>query len=175
MEALVLIANGSEEIESVTVIDVLRRAGIVVVVCSMDELHVKCARGTNLIADTTVIPDKVFDCLVLPGGMDGAKKFQSDERVGKALKRHESKLIAVICASPIALEKWQIHTNSTITSHPCVKDQLKSFRYSEERVVVDKMITSRGPGTALEFALALVEKLKGKEIKEKVSEPMMVA
>jgi DJ-1 family protein len=174
MQALVLVANGTEEMEAVTVIDVLRRADIHVTVFSLTGKEVLCSRGIRLIADTIDTPSELFDCIVLPGGMQGAKTFASDERVHQLLKAHEAKLIAVICASPIALEAWKIHNGSRITSHPCVKDQLTSFVYVEESVVVDKMITSRGPGTALEFALAIVERLQGQAIKDKVKAPMMI-
>eukprot|EP00835_Amoeboradix_gromovi_P007133 NODE_1085_length_1350_cov_0.712230.p1 type:complete len:177 gc:universal NODE_1085_length_1350_cov_0.712230:598-1128(+) len=174
MQGLVVIANGTEEMEAVIVIDILRRAEITTTVVSLDEKAVKCSRGVVLMADTQDIPTTVFDVIVLPGGMQGALAFAKDFKIRDLLHRHLDKCIAVICASPIALEKWQIHTNSTVTSHPSVKDQLKSYNYSESRVVVDKMITSQGPGTAIEFALAIVEKLRGKQLKDKISQVMVV-
>ncbi len=174
MEALVLIANGSEEMETVITIDVLRRAGITTTVLSLNEEIVLCSRGVKLVADTTTIPSKVYDCIILPSGLEGAKTFASDKRVGELLKRHLNKLICVICASPIALEAHQIHINSKITCHFSVKDQLKSYTYVDDRVVCDKMITSQGPGTALEFALAIVEKLLGVEKSREISKPMMI-
>ena len=170
-----LVANGTEEMEAVITIDVLRRADIKTTVLSLNEKQVTCSRGVVLVADTTDVPSKVFDVIVLPGGLQGAKTFASDVRVKSLLESHLNKCIAVICASPIALEHWQIHSSSRITSHPSVKDQLKSFQYSEDRVVVhDNLITSRGPGTALEFALAIVGHLKGNDMRDKVAAPMVI-
>ena len=175
MEALVVIANGTEEMEAVITIDVLRRAEIKTTVFSLDRNQVTCSRGVVLVADTIEFPTKTFDCIVLPGGLEGAKTFAADERIKDLLNRHLSKLIAVICASPIALEKWQIHINSKITSHPSVKDQIKSYQYVNERVIMDKMITSQGPGTALEFALEIVKQLKGQQVVDSISKPMIIS
>ena len=161
--AIVLLSNGTEEMEAVICLDILTRAGIKVISCSLDEQTlVTCSRGVKLVADT-YLDDLLskggddllskggaldYNALVLPGGMEGARAFASDQRVQKLLKEfdEQKKLLAVICASPVALAAGQIGKGKRITSHPCVKDEIKSlYEYSEERVVLDgHLLTSRG-------------------------------
>ncbi|KAJ3370182.1 Protein deglycase DJ-1zDJ-1 [Kappamyces sp. JEL0680] len=150
--ALVLCADGSEEMETVIAVDILRRAGIQVTLAAVQSVpQVTCSRQVVLLADSTLdqIRDPVgaFDCLVLPGGLGGAKTFASHPRVLELLREYshaDGKWTAVMCASPIALQAAQAHTGKTLTSHPSIKDQLASFAYSEDRVVVDgNLITSR--------------------------------
>lgn len=119
-----------------------------------------------------------YDVVVLPGGLGGANAFAASDLVKQILQAQEKagRLIAAICAAPIALKAHGIALKSKLTSHPSKKDELTSaYSYSEDRVVVDgKLITSRGPGTGFEFALAIVEKLLGKAKVDEISPPMLV-
>ncbi|KAJ3261890.1 Protein deglycase DJ-1zDJ-1 [Chytriomyces hyalinus] len=187
--ALVLCADGTEEIECVVIVDVLRRANIRVVLASASaSRRVQCSRGVVLEAD--VLLDEVdavteFDAIVLPGGMGGAKAFASSARVHQLLAQYyssSSKIVAAVCAGPIAFKPSGIAQNKNITSHPSVKQQLMVegdspwfASYSEERVVVDgRLVTSRGPGTCFEFALKIVELLSGAQVVDEVAKPMML-
>ena len=163
--ALVIIANGTEEMEAVISIDILRRAGVIVTVAGLTDIVI-CSRQVTLVADFTLDQlDSNFDLLVLPGGLRGAQAFQESKLVQSLLKDFENqdKLVGIICASPICLVAQKIFAGRKITSHPSVKSQLDSlYNYQEDRVVVDgNLITSRGPGTTFEFALKLVELLCG--------------
>jgi protein DJ-1 len=181
--AVVLIADGSEEMEAVITIDVLRRAGIDVTVVSVgNQETVKCSRGVNIVADSKLssLPaDKAdFDAVILPGGLNGAKAFCDSDSVGQLLKRHEdcNRLIAAICAAPTALKQHQLGLGKTLTSYPSFQEQLsKDYNYSEERVVQDgNWITSRGPGTAFEFALKIVQHLLGEDKMKETLKPLLL-
>jgi protein DJ-1 len=183
--ALVAIANGTEEMEAVIIIDVLRRAGISVTVAAVNSGHdasavVKCSRGVVIQADT-VLTDSIcdFDIVILPGGLDGSKAFAASPVVGHVLKKQEKagRLIAAICAAPTALKAHGIGSGKRVTSYPGLSDEMKSgpYHYSEDRVVVDgNLITSRGPGTAFEFALAIVKQMLGEEKMTSVQTPLLL-
>jgi len=122
---------------------------------------------------------KDYDVVVCPGGLKGAQTLASSAEVGKLLKKQEARgaLIACICAAPLALKSHGIGKDKRITSHPSVDKQLKEngYTYSEDRVVVDgKLVTSRGPGTTFEFALAIIELLEGKEKKDSMTAQLLV-
>ncbi len=176
MRVLVPLAEGFEEIEAVSIIDVLRRASIEVVTAALATSPVRGSHGIAVTADARL--DEVrgddFDAVVLPGGMPGSRTLRDDERV-RAIVRDAAganKLVAAICAAPIALEAAGVLSGKRATSFP--GNALPSARYVEERVVTDgELITSRGPGTALEFALALVERLKGAETANKLRADML--
>lgn len=118
--------------------------------------------------------------LVLPGGLGGAKALANSKEVGELLKQQESNggYIAAICAAPTALRAHQIGFGKSLTSYPSVKECLVEggkYIYKEDRVVVDgKLITSRGPGTAFDFALNIVEQLQGKEKAAEVAKAMLL-
>jgi len=165
---LVPLAPGFEEIETVTVVDILRRAGGRVVLAATEQGPVKGSRGVYVVPDQLLenIDSSDFDLVVLPGGQPGTDNLSSDPRIKSILQsmHQNDKWIAAICAAPLVLQSAGILTEKCVTSHPSVKDQLKEIKYSEERVVVDgKLITSRSPGTALEFALTLVNLLFGSD------------
>jgi 4-methyl-5(b-hydroxyethyl)-thiazole monophosphate biosynthesis len=173
-KALVILAKGVEEIEAVTVIDVLRRAGIEVTVAGLTSLRVKASRGVIIEAEK-ILPEagNAFDAFILPGGGEGAKNLASSQELTSLIKAmyEENKLIAAICASPaLVLSAADILENKSATCYPGMESHFgKSTRYKEENVVIDgNVITSRGPATALAFALAIVEKLSGKEMSEKI-------
>lgn len=175
MNALVPLAEGFEEIEAITIVDVLRRAGVHVTTAALGKSPVMGSHAISVAADAelAVVQNHAFDALVLPGG-PGAKRLRDDERV-KALARRlaaEAKLVAAVCAAPIALEAAGVLRGKRATVYP--GNELPSAELVEERVVVDgNVVTSRGPGTALEFALCLVEKLAGKPKRDELARAML--
>ena len=177
-KVLVALAPGFEEIETITVVDILRRAGARVVLAATEDGPIEGSRGISVLPDTLIdqVDDKDFDLLVLPGGQPGTSNLQKNETVKTIIQNmHQSrKQIAAICAAPTVLHSAGILKNTVATSHPSVKGQLKGIDYSEERVVVDgNIVTSRSPGTALEFALKLVEILFGRDRMETVNQGVM--
>ncbi|XP_046820164.1 protein dj-1beta-like isoform X2 [Vespa crabro] len=179
--ALLLISDGSEEMEAVITADVLRRGGVSVTIASLgDSECVKCSREVKICADTKLanVNDKEkYDVIILPGGLGGAKAFAESAEVGQLLQKQEkeNKLIAAICAAPTALKAHGIAKGKKITSYPAMKDQMTDgYEYLEDRVVIDgNLITSRGPATAFAFGLALVEKLVSKEKAINVAKGML--
>ena len=175
---LIPLAEGCEELEAVTLIDILRRAGVDVITAGLVAGPVRCSRGTVLIADTLLddVLSQMFDMVVLPGGMPGAEHLKNDARIIALLKNMaaQNKYIAAICAAPMALHAAGLLQGKTATSFPGVLDQLPgTHRYSNGPVVVDgKIVTSRGPGTAMDFALTLVELLCGKAKCDAVKAPL---
>ncbi|XP_076240480.1 protein dj-1beta isoform X2 [Calliopsis andreniformis] len=178
--AILLIADGSEEMEAVITTDILRRAGIDVTVAGLDESPcVKCSRDVKICVDAKM-QDAVkqnYDVVILPGGLGGSKAFSSSPEVGKLLQQQEkeNRIIAAICAAPTALKAHGIAKGKQITSYPSMKDQLTDeYKYLEDTVVTDgNLITSRGPATAFAFGLAIVEKLLDKETADKVAKGML--
>lgn len=177
---LVPLAQGCEELEAVTVIDLLRRAGIEVVVAGLQPGTVKASRGVQLAPDTTLdaVLGHDFDMIVLPGGMPGAQHLKEDRRIINLLKKmaEQGKYTAAICAAPIALAEAGLLSGKRATSYPGFLDKMEvpGMAYLGDAVVADeKIITSRGPGTAMDFALALVEALSGREKRDQVEAGLM--
>jgi len=177
---LVPLAQGCEELEAITVTDLLTRAGITVTTCGLDDKPVKASRGATLIPDTSI--DKVlnqsFDLIVLPGGLPGADHLRDSEQLLALIKKQaqQNKYLAAICAAPKALAKAGVLEGKTATSFPGVLAALNNsnITISDKAVVVDgNIITSRGPGTAMDFALTLVELLAGKAKREQVNEQLV--
>ena len=179
-KVLVPIADGVEEIEAVSIIDVLRRAGAEVTVASVQKLQVTASRGVKLAADKPIsqCTGETYDLIALPGGMPGAEHLRDCQELEVMLKKQdqENRLIAAICASPaVVLLPHGLLDKRRATCHPNFVEKLKETEAAESRVVVDgNCVTSRGPGTALEFALKLVELLFGKEKARQTAEPMLV-
>ena len=177
-KVLIPLAQGCEEIEAVTVIDILRRADIEVVVAGLTAGPVTCSRGTVIVPDVTLddVMAESFDMIVLPGGMPGAEHLKNDQRILELLRKlaDAGKFVAAICAAPMALHAAGLLQHRTATSFPGVLDQLPgSHTYSSEAVVVDgNIVTSRGPGTAMDFALTLVELLAGPHQRKRVETPL---
>ena len=170
MKVMVLLADGFEEIEAISVIDVLRRAEIEVFAVGIDSKFVKGAN--NIIIQTDVLLDDILnddlDAFVLPGGWDGVHNICKSEKAISLLKKvyDSNKLIAAICAAPYVLYKAGI-LSSQFTCYPSVEENMdtKSNYISNKNVVVDKnIISSRGPGTSMEFSLELVKTLKGEKV-----------
>ena len=168
------LAEGCEEPEAVTIIDLLRRAGIQVVVAGLAAGPVHCSRGTMIVPDVALdeVLTQPFDMIVLPGGMPGAEHLKNDRRIIHLLQQMATagKYVAAICAAPMALHAAGLLENRTATSFPGVLDALEgTHTYSTNSVVIDgNIITSRGPGTAMDFALALIELLCGSEARNRV-------
>lgn len=176
---LVPLAQGCEELEAVTVIDLMRRAGIDVVTAGLDDQPVKASRGTVLIPDTTMdeVMEQDFDMIVLPGGLPGADRLNGDPRVHTLLNRLAAadKYTAAICAAPKVLAKAGLLTNRKATSYPGVLDdlELQSTQLTTQAVQIDgKVVTSRGPGTAMDFTLELIEILLGQKVRDAVETPL---
>ncbi|MHA7833106.1 MAG: DJ-1 family glyoxalase III [Algiphilus sp.] len=175
--ALLLIADGSEETEAVTAIDVLRRSEISVTVAGVDGLEVGASRGVQLRADALLdaVMHQDFDLVVLPGGKEGAERLRDDPRVQSLLcRQHDAeRLIGAICAAPIALVAAGILQGRQATSYPGFL-QPSDAHLREDAVVVDgNIITSRGPATAMAFALCLVEKLCGRDARDQNAERLL--
>lgn len=178
-KVLVPLAPGFEEIEAITSIDVLRRAEIEVVTVSLNSIDVKGAHNIPVIADKRIrqINIEDFDGILLPGGMPGAQNLKESSQILKFVRQINEKnlLVAAICAAPMVLEAAGILKNINATSYPSFKKEVPSCNYKEERVVKDNnIITARGAGVALEFALEVVEYLEGRKIKEDLIDSMLV-
>ncbi|HOU14943.1 MAG TPA: DJ-1/PfpI family protein [Anaerolineae bacterium] len=184
VKVLVPIANGTEEIEAVCIIDTLRRAGAEVTVASVeDTLQVTASRHTKLVADTFIADcaDVVYDCIAIPGGMPGAEHLRDCATLTAMLRaqRDAGRLYSAICAAPVVvLQHHGLLAGRAATCHPSFASHLENPTHVEKRVVVDntahgRCITSRGPGTAIEFALALIETLYGAEKAREIGGQML--
>lgn len=172
---LVPLAQGCEELEAVTITDLLSRAGINVVTVGLDEQIVTASRGMQLKPDK--ILDEIlandFDMLVLPGGLPGADHLNDDKRIQAIVKEfaEKNKYLAAICAAPRVFATAGVLEGKHVTSFPGALDNfpVNNMVYEEKAVVVDgKIITSRGPGTAMDFTLTLIDLLLGKEKRDEV-------
>ncbi|WP_439859738.1 DJ-1 family glyoxalase III [Pseudomonas sp. MBLB4136] len=179
--AVITVADGVEDLECVTLIDVLRRAEIEVVVASIENRRmITCARGTRLTADAMLVDvlAQEFDLIVLPGGMPGAQRLGEHEPLAERVRQQAKagKFYAAICAAPaMALQPFGVLKQRRMTCYPSFSDRLSGCSFVDEPVVVDgNCITSQGPGTALTFALTLVEQLRGKGTRRQVAEAMLV-
>lgn len=179
--ALIAVADGVEDIETVTLIDVLRRAEVEVVVASVENRRMfTCARGTRVTADAMLVDvlAQDFDLIVLPGGMPGAQHLAEHEPLADKVRQQAraGKLFAALCAAPaLALQAYGVLRQRRMTCYPAFSDRLSGCTFVDQPVVVDgNCITSQGPATALEFALTLVEHLAGKATRKAVAEAMLV-
>jgi 4-methyl-5(b-hydroxyethyl)-thiazole monophosphate biosynthesis len=184
-KAIVLLANGFEEVEAVTPIDYLRRAGVEVTTAAItDSLTVKGRwGGLKVTADTTL--NEVtkqgtggWDAVILPGGMPGAENLAASKETGTLLKSMaaEGKLICAICASPaVVLSPLGLLKSKRFTCYPGMEEKVKDGEWSDKRVVVDgNVITSRGAGTAGEFAIAIIEKLIDEVAADKIADAVLL-
>jgi 4-methyl-5(b-hydroxyethyl)-thiazole monophosphate biosynthesis len=165
---LVPLAPGFEEIEAITVIDILRRAGVEVTAAGTQPGPIEASRKTRHLPDCSLddVRAEDFDMIVLPGGLPGATHLRNDPRVRRivgtlnAKNRH----VAAICAAPAVLSAFGVLAGRAATSHPSVRNEIAATaaRVADERVVVDgPVVTSQAAGTAMEFAFKLVELLCG--------------
>jgi protein DJ-1 len=179
--ALVILAEGAEEMEVTIAVDVLRRAEIEVVLAGLDGADpVRCSRGLRVLPDKSLaeVEGSSFDAIVLPGGKVGAERLAGSAAVGDLLRAQVAagRTVAAICAAPIALRTHGVFEGSRMTCHPSVNEVVGGHgRLTAGAVVTDgQLITSQGPGTAFLFALSIVERLRGPEVAEKVRGPMML-
>lgn len=172
---LVPLAPGCEELEAVTIIDLLRRARIEVVTAGLQPGPVQASRGTVLVPDTTLDAalQRDYDMVVLPGGQPGARNLEQDPRIAALLRKmaQQQKFVAAICAAPKVLAETGLLDGKRATAYPGTLDATRYPRIQLETgaVVADgKVITSRGPGTAMDFALDLIGRLAGAEVRNQV-------
>ncbi len=165
---LVPLAEGFEEIEAVSIVDVCRRGGIEVVTASLGNRQVTGANGITLLANTHIddVVSDDFDMMVLPGGLPGAEHLRDDERVQRLLKEFDAKgkEVGAICAAPIALDAAGV-LKEGYTCYPSYEEQIHVGGFTDAQKVVESgnVLTSRGPGTAICFGLAIVRRLVGEE------------
>lgn len=176
---LVPVAAGFEEIEAITIIDVLRRGGIKVIIGSLTHnLLVSGAHDIVIKADCHIADLSVndLDMIVLPGGWNATKALASDETVKKILKEMNSqgKEIGAICAAPYALSVAGVLKDG-YTCYPGIEDEIATAGYDSKKMVVESenIITSRGPATAICFALAIVKKLAGSDVYAEVQTDLL--
>ena len=177
---LVPLAPGFEELEAVTVVDLLRRAGVEVVTAGLADGPVRASRGVVVVPDTTLdrVADDDFDMIVLPGGLPGADHLNADPRIHRILRRTTAAggYAAAICAAPKVLADAGLLDGRKATGYPGVLDRLNLPRTEllQRAVVTDgRIVTSRGPGTAMDFALELIERLLGKTKRDEVEAPLV--
>jgi protein deglycase len=170
---LVLFADGSEELEAITVVNILRRAGVSVTLAGLGEGALRGSRGVMLMPDNKLddVLHEDFDMIVLPGGQPGTNHLQADARVSKLAQRmaQQDKYVAAICAAPSVLATAGLLDSKQATSFPGALASFPKVKLRHAAVVEDgKIITSRGPGTAMDFALTLVERLAGQTKRQEV-------
>jgi len=183
-KVLIPLAQGCEELEAITIIDLLRRADIEVISAGLDDQTVTTSHGVVLIPDTTL--DKVlkqgqmesFDMIVLPGGLPGADNLQKDTRIISLLKQQAmaGRKVAAICAAPKVLVASGLLDNRSATAYPGTLENLAltNTKITSDAVLIDgNIVTSRGPGTAMDFALTLIEQLRGEVIRDQVEQGLV--
>jgi len=183
--AIVLLAEGFEEVEAVTPIDYLRRAGITVTIAAVSgNLSVKGARGITVNADA-LLRDIIkrggtaaFDVLVIPGGMPGATNIAASKEAGALITEMASagKLVCAICAAPaVVLAPLGLLSGKKFTCYPGMEEKVQGGKWTDERVAIDgSIITSRGAGTAGEFAIAIIERLLSQAEGEKIARAVLL-
>lgn len=178
---MVPLAQGCEELEAVTIIDLLVRAGIKVTTVSLDnEKVIQASRGVKLIADASIldVQSTDFDMVVLPGGLPGANHLNDSKELHAFLAEMSNRgvIIGAICAAPKVLVSAGLLDHKKATSYPghIDKQPAKEMSYLEDAVVIDgNIVTSRGPGTAMDFALTLIELLVGKDVRHQVEDGLV--
>ena len=170
MRVAILLANGFETLEGLTVVDILRRAEVECTTFALEGLEVKTSHNIVVKADKNIMEEEIkeYDFLVLPGGMPGSANLRDSSRVIELIKEFnkKKKYICAICAAPIALAKANIIEGKNVTHYPGFEDEIKNVNYKEELVVVeDNIITGRGPAAAIPFAFEILSKID----KEKVN------
>lgn len=164
------ISNGFEEIEAISIIDICRRAQIEVTIAALEQLVTTGAQNIKITADCKIedINEADFDMIVLPGGLPNAFTLADNPKVQSLLKefKQSGKNIGAICAAPYALHNADV-LNQNYTCYPSFEEKIRidGYQGDSSQVVIDgKVITSRGPGTAMNFALEIVKILKGEEL-----------
>ncbi len=179
MKVLVLMADGLEEIEAITIIDVLRRAGVDVTTAATGENPVMGSHKIAIQADTGLdeVRESDFDAVILPGGMPGSANLRDSDRVISLIKtfNDDNKYVGAICAAPIALGRAGLVNGKKATCFPGFEKELAGAEYVPEPVMQDgRIITGKGPGCAIPFALKLVENFVSPEKSREIKEAMQV-
>lgn len=183
---LVCLAHGSEETEAVTTIDLLVRGGLKVVTASVESdgsLEIRCSRGVRLLADAPLVEvaDNDYAAIVLPGGLKGAETFRDNPLLVETVRQYHlnDKIVAAICAAAgTVLVPHDLFPVGNMTGFPGLKQTIPEEKWMERRVVWDprvKLLTSQGPGTAMDFALKLIDLLVGKEKAREVAAQLVLA
>ena len=173
------LAKGFEELEAVALIDVMRRGGIEVTIAYVgQDRAVLGANGITLMADTPIaeVSADAFDMMVLPGGWGGTYALAEDAKVISLLQEFKAnKVVGAMCAAPYVLKKAGV-LGHEYTCYPGSKDEISHPGYREDSKVVvdDNVMTSQGPGTAVCFGLAILERLAGVQTMQKVKEGMLL-
>lgn len=177
---LVPLAQGCEELEAITITDLLVRAGVEVTTAGLDDQPVTASRGTTIIPDTSIdtVLDQTFDLIVLPGGLPGADHLRDDENILALLKSHadKGKYIGAICAAPKAVAAAGLLEGKKATAYPGVLEALDNAQIEVKGSAIEidgKIVTSRGPGTAMDFALTLIELLEGQAKRDEVNRQLV--
>ncbi|HBG27555.1 MAG: dihydroxyacetone kinase [Planctomycetes bacterium GWF2_41_51] len=179
-KVLVPVADGTEELEAIAIIDCLRRMGADVTIASVQKLQIITSRKVKITADCLLSDCKAdtYDLIALPGGMPGAEHLRDCADLVEMLKKQKEagRFYAAICASPaVVLEHHGLLAGKKATCYPAMSDKLKNKEAAGQRVVVDgNCITSQGAGTAMEFSLKLVEVLYGVEKSKELAKTMVV-
>jgi len=183
---LVCLAHGSEETEAVTTIDLLVRGGLSVTTASVESdgtREIACSRGVRLLADAPLVEvaDNDYDAIVLPGGLKGAQTFRDSPLLVETVRQFHlsSKIVAAICAAPgTVLVAHDLFPVGNMTGFPGLRDTIPDSKWMERRVVWDprvNLLTSQGPGTAMDFALKLIDLLVDKETAREVASQLVLA
>jgi protein deglycase len=180
MNVLMPVADGSEEMEIVIVADILRRVPWNVTIAGLGAGAIRASRGVRLMPDAAWadITPEVFDMLVIPGGWDGVMALAKDERLLAAARTFmaNGKWVAAICAGPLVLQAAGVLKGRRATCHPGVAGELTQTARLNERVVMDgRLVTSQAPGTAFEFAFALVRAVEGDRKADELAKSMVVS
>ncbi len=175
LKILIVIADGTEEIEAVVPIDLFRRAGFDVSVAGEKHIVV-CSRGTKIVSDlllNEVDYNEIYDLIFIPGGSKGTENLLKNQKLELLLQKQimSNRYVAAICAAPTILSaKRLVGKDVSITSHPSVRDNFQDLNYVEQDTVISgKMITSRGAGTAIDMALKIIEIFRGKELARRIA------
>ena len=177
---LVPLAQGCEELEAITITDLLVRAGVEVTTAGLDDQPVTASRGITIIPDTSIdtVLNQTFDLIVLPGGLPGADHLRDDENILALLKNHadKGKYIGAICAAPKAVAAAGLLEGKKATAYPGVLEALDNTQIDVKDTAIEidgKIVTSRGPGTAMDFALTLIELLEGQAKRDEVNRQLV--
>jgi len=177
-KVMIPLGEGFEEIEAVTNIDVFRRAGLEVVTAGLGKREVEGDHGIKIEADLLLkdVDINELDAIVLPGGMPGAENLRNNDKLVWLISELDQRegLVAAICAAPMVLDKAGVIEGKNATSYPGFARKMPSCNYTEERVVRDgNVITGRGPGVAMEFALEVVRYLVGHDKVDELKDEML--
>jgi 4-methyl-5(b-hydroxyethyl)-thiazole monophosphate biosynthesis len=180
---LVPVAHGSEDLETVAIVDVLRRADFQLTIASVEDTNlINAARKTNILADCSIseCTHKEYDLIALPGGMPGAQRLAQHKVLAHLLtrQRQSSKWISAICASPaVVLQPLGLLDDAEkVTCYPAFKDQIDPTKYLESEVVIcekTKLITASGPAAAISFALEIIKYLNSSELSKQVAKALL--